>query len=172
VPKTIEFRDLQEHHCKLLFAIWQIQTTRPYLGATGKLIMERTGFTPRELANTLHELRKISKSAYVKTVKGRKPVRYRLATEHLVTQSDSAMVLTRFRDYPAKKRKDGQVPLEDFVSSTTRALNLPEITVRDRITRALNRQYLVEVMRDQMYLEMGDRLMCEERFLKLLAAEY
>lgn len=172
MPKKIEFRDLHGQHCKLLHTIWQVQTTTPQGGATAARVMKIAGFSKTEFNRYLHDLRKISKSFYILTVKGKKPVRYRLATEHLVTQSDTAAILILLKNYPNKYRKDGQIPTDRFVRSASKALQLPQAIVQNRIREAVEQHYLAEVLRDRAYLETSERLICEEPFLKLLAARH
>lgn len=172
MPKTIEFRDLREEQCKLLYAIWQIQTKRPHLGATAARIRALAGFGESEFNRSLHGLRSISKSFYVLTVKGRRPVRYRLATEHLVTQSDTSAILLGYLRYPEKYRKDGQIPYKGFVEWVGKALLLPEGIVRNRLEKAVKKLYLTEIEREELYLELGHRLICEKRFLEFLASHF
>jgi len=172
VPKRIEFRDLQEPHCKLLYAIWQIQNRHPSVGATAARIMEITGFRKSKFTRYLHDLRDISQSFYVLTVKGRKPVRYRLAKEHLVTQSDTAAILLQFLSYSPKSEGERVIPLEKFAAATSRALGLPPSAVKTRLKKAAEKHYLTEIRRDQLFLEVNERLLCEEGFLRLLADHY
>jgi len=172
VPKRIEFRDLREEQCKLLEVIWQIQTSHPYLGVTADRVIERAGLTKGEFNRLLHELREVSKSSYVRTVKGKKPVRYRLSTEHLVTQSDTATILLKLIEYPQKYRVDGQIPYVSFVQWVSEALRLPETTVKDRIEKAIRQRYLKRIGRNIDYLEIGDRLFCERGYLELLATRF
>lgn len=172
MPKSVEFRDLREEQCKLLYAIWQIQTKRPYLGATAALIMEKTGFSGSDFNRNLHGLRKISKSFYVLTIKGRRPVRYRLSTERLVTQSDTSALLLELLAYPEKDRKDGQIPYRAFIDRISKALALPDKVIVDRLEKAIKQQYLVLVAREEPYIEITNRLICEKRFLELIASHF
>lgn len=163
---------MREEQCKLLYAIWQIQTKRPHLGATAARIVELTGFGEADFNRNLHDLRKISKSFYVLTVKGRRPVRYRLATEHLVTQSDTSAILLELLNYPEKYRKDGQIPYKGFIDWIGKALLLPEGITRNRLEKAVKQQYLTLIEREELYLELGHRLICEKTFLEFLAAHF
>lgn len=168
MPRKTNFPDLSEDQCKLLFAILQMQRAHPAIKATKAKIIEYTGFTETKIGKLLHEIRTISRSRYVERVKGSSPTRYRLFTQRLITQAETARVLLYLIECPFVNA-DGLVYFQKAVRWIKAQTGLTEQSIRSRIDKAIKQEYLTEVQsQGAPCLEKSDRLVCKWIFLKMI----
>jgi transcriptional antiterminator len=167
VPSKTKFRDLTDEQCILLFAILQMQKSTPPVKATVTKIVEATGLTSRKVHRCLHKLRRISKCKYVQRILGKKPTRYRVPSQFLVTQSDTAEILLLLLSPPFLN--DGQIPYDKIINWLSEKMNLTELTVRDKLKKATEQEYLTLIKGRDDFLEVGDRVLCEQLYLQLVA---
>lgn len=153
----------------LLHVIWQIQTDRSSGAATLEAIRLKSELSASDINGYLHDLRQISKSYYVRTIRKIRPAWYRLPSEHIVTQSDTAKILLELFEFPNNECLDGQVPQARFIIYAAKKLGLATEIIDDRLEKAIKQCYLTRIQRDEWYLELGDRLVCEKEYLTLLA---
>jgi hypothetical protein len=171
VPKKTNFKDLSEDKCKLLYAVLQMQKASPPIKATKMKIMESTGFSESKVGKLLYQITRISQSRYIQTVSGESPVRYRLFTQRLVTQADTAHLLLLLLECP-HINADGLIIFEEAVKWLNKQTGFSEEIVRDRLDKAISQEYLTKVpCQDVICLEKNDRLVCEQIFLKMVAGK-
>lgn len=170
MPSKTVFRQLTEKQCILLYTILQMQKANPPLSATKEKIKAAADFSETEFNRYLHNLRKISQTRYVLSVKGRKPFRYRVSSKRLVTQDDTAQILLLLSGFPFSE--DGQIPFQHGIKWISQETRLSEEVIKERIEKAIEQEYLGKIQRNEVYLEITDRVLCELPFLKMVAQDF
>ena len=153
----------------LLSTIWQIQHMDNFeRGVHREEILKAAKWRKAQFDSYLNDLRTRSKTQYVV---GR--TSYSLASKELVTTVDTAKILSALPVF-AKSNKnichDMKIPLEPFITWTSKERGMSKDTIREILEKARIKKYILKRQREEnkFYIESGPRIWVEEDWIAYL----